>query len=498
MKILLVNPRGEDSFWNFRRVLNIVSRKSIVPPLGLLTVAAMLPPDWEKKLVDTNVTDLADDDIQWADYVFLGAMQAQKDSARKIIRRCNDLKKKIVAGGPLFTTNYQDYDGIDHFVLGEAEATLPPFLKDLENGQAKPIYVSPEKPDLATTPIPLWSLINMDNYLTMNAQYSRGCPFDCEFCDIIALFGKHPRMKTAAQMVAELEALYQHGWRGQVFIADDNFISNKKIIKAEVLPAMIEWAKKRGYPFNYLTELTITVADDEELMRLMVEAGFKIVFVGIETPNEASLVECNKAANRGRDMVDMVKKIHNHGLEIYGGFVIGFDNDDSSIFDRQIEFIQNSGIVISQVSLLMALPGTKLYNRLKSENRLIEESHGDNTDFSLNYTPKMDSTLLISGYRRVLNTIYSPKQYYERMRTFYGQFNPPEDRSTHPPPPYYTSLFKLLWILGFMEKGRAHFWKLFIITILRYPRLLAMTMRRSVYRLHLSRITQRIINDSCA
>ena len=263
MRILMVYPQYPDTFWSFRHALKFISKKAAFPPLGLLTVAAMLPEEWEKKLVDMNVTILTDKDIKWADYVFISAMVVQRDSVKEIISRCKKLSTKLIAGGPLFTTGHDEFDGIDHFVLGEAEVTLTPFLEDLDKGCAQHIYTSNERPDINKTPVPLWSLINMKKYSSMNIQYSRGCPFNCEFCDIIILNGHKPRTKDKEQMLVELEALYSQGWRGGVFIVDDNFIGNMKKLKTEMLPSIIKWMKERKYPFIFLTEASINLADDE-------------------------------------------------------------------------------------------------------------------------------------------------------------------------------------------------------------------------------------------
>ena len=383
MRILLVYPQYPDTFWSFKHALKFVSKKAAFPPLGLLTVAAMLPAEWEKKLVDMNVARLTDEDIKWADYVFISAMVVQQDSVKEVIARCKRLNTRIVAGGPLFTTGYEEFDGVDHFVLGEAEVTLPLFLEDLEKGCARHVYSSGTRPDIRRTPIPLWSLINMNNYSSMNVQYSRGCPFNCEFCDIILLNGHQPRTKEKEQLVAELDELYRRGWREGVFVVDDNFIGNKKKLKLEILPAIIEWRKGKRHPFVLSTEASINLADDEELMQLMVDAGFSTVFIGIETPNEESLLECAKLQNRNRDLVASVKKIQNCGLEVQGGFIVGFDSDPLSIFKNQINFIQKSGIVTAMVGLLNAPPGTRLYQRLKKENRLVKAFTGNNTDLSL-------------------------------------------------------------------------------------------------------------------
>jgi len=496
LKILLVYPQYPDTFWSFKHALKIISKKAAHPPLGLLTIAPMLPDEWEKKLVDMNVTSLTDEDLKWADYVFISAMVVQKNSVKEIISRCKKFNIKIVAGGPLFTTGYKEFDGVDHFVLGEAEITLLPFLEDLENGRAQHIYASDERPDITKTLIPLWSLINMGKYASMDIQYSRGCPFNCDFCDIIILNGHKPRTKDKAQVLAELDALYTQGWRGSVFIVDDNFIGNKKKLKAEILPAIIEWMKEKKYLFSLFTEVSINLADDEELMQLMAEAGFSKVFVGIETPNEESLAECNKFTNENRDLVASVKKLQNHGFEVQGGFIVGFDSDPLSIFKSQISFIQKSGIVTAMVSLLNAPRGTRLYQRLKKENRLLKDSSGNNMDFSLNFIPKMSYETLINGYKHILDTIYSPKQFYERVKIFLKEFKPQKRKEEVPHlQPYHIRAFiKSMWFLGVRENGRSDYWKFFVSTLLRHPRSFPLSMSLAVYGFHFRKVIAQYIN----
>ncbi len=493
MKILLVYPQYPDTFWSFKHALKFVSKKAAFPPLGLLTVAAMLPVDWEKKLVDTNATRLTDGDIRWADYVFISAMVVQQNSVREVIARCKKLDAKVVAGGPLFTTGYEDFDGIDHFVLGEAELTLPQFVNDLEAGHARHLYTSSERPDITRTPIPLWSLINMKNYSSMNIQYSRGCPFDCEFCDIVILNGHKPRTKDKGQLLAELEALYQHGWRGGVFVVDDNFIGNKKKLKAEVLPALIEWRKGKKHPFTLSTEVSINLADDEELIKLMVKAGFNTVFIGIETPNEESLVECAKSQNQNRDLVASVKKIQNNGLEVQGGFIVGFDSDPLSIFKNQISFIQKSGIVTAMVGLLNAPPGTRLYQRLKQENRLTKAFTGNNTDCSINFIPRIKYEVLINGYKHILDTIYSPRPYYDRIKTFLREYKPQGKIAGRFQLQHIKALIKSVWFLGIREKGRRYYWKLFLSTLLKQPRKFPLSISLSVYGYHFRKVAEKYI-----
>ena len=488
MRILLVYPQYPDTFWSFKHALKFISKKAAFPPLGLLTVAAMLPKEWEKKLVDMNITNLPDRDIEWADYVFISAMVVQKKSARNVIRRCKRLGAKIVAGGPLFTTEHEEFEGVDHFVLNEAEITLSPFLEDLSNGCARHIYASDEYPDISTTPIPSWELINMRKYSSMSVQYSRGCPFNCEFCDITVLNGHVPRTKDKEQLLKELDILHRRGWRNSVFIVDDNFIGNKRKLKVEILPALIKWMQSKRYPFSLFTEASVNLADDEELMRLMVKANFNAVFVGIETINEESLSECGKFQNKNRDLVASVKKLQNYGLQVQGGFIIGFDSDPPSIFENLISFIQKSGIVTAMVGLLNAPPRTRLYRRLKKEKRLVSDFSGDNTDCSMNFIPKMDHRILINGYKKVLDTIYSPKQYYERIKTFLKEYKPLKAKASLPQFEHLKAFVRSVWFLGIKEKGRRYYWRLLAWTLLKRPRLFPISVTLAIYGLHFRKV----------
>ena len=496
MKILLVYPQYPDTFWSFKHALRLTSRKALNPPLGAVTVAAMLPKEWEKKVIDMNITRLTDNDIKWADYVFISAMIVQKKSAREVVDRCKKLNAKIVAGGPLFTRGHEmfGFDDVAHLVLNEAEITLPPFLEDLEKGCPKHIYTTNEHSDLTKTPVPLWSLINLNKYAQIAIQYSRGCPYNCEFCDITILDGHKPRTKSRDQMLAELDAVYNQGYRGGVFIVDDNFIGNKKKLKADVLPAMIQWMQEKEYPFAFLTEASINLTDDEELMQLMSDAGFNKVFVGIESPNEESLVECNKFANKGRDLVASVKKLQNHGFEVMGGFIVGFDHDPISIFKSQINFIQKSGIVTAMVYLLVAPAKTKLWYRLKKENRLLPEMMGDSSEFTINFIPKMNFDVLVNGYKQILHTIYAPKQFYERIRTFFNEYKPNEKLSAKFKLDAYIikGLIKSVIILGIKDKFRMYFWKLFISTLVKYPRRLSLAITLAAQGFHFRKIYENL------
>jgi radical SAM superfamily enzyme YgiQ (UPF0313 family) len=489
MKILLIYPKYPDTFWSFKYALKFISKKASFPPLGLLTVAAMLPDEWEKRLVDMNVTGLTDDDLRWADYVFISAMIVQKKSVIEVIHKCSEFNLKVVAGGPLFTTGYEEFDGVDHFVLNEAENTLPVFLEDLKQGRAQKVYTSKEWPDLKRTPTPQWDLIDKKKYASMSIQYSRGCPYNCEFCDIIVLNGHRPRTKSKNQILEELEAIYDLGWRGGVFFVDDNFIGNEKALKKEILPSLIAWMTEKKYPFYFLTETSINLSDDDGLTKSMVKAGFRRVFIGIETPNEDSLTECNKYLNKNRDLLASVKKIQNLGLEVQGGFIVGFDSDTPSIFEKQIKFIQNSGIVTAMVGLLNAPRGTQLYQRLKKEGRLLGSSSGDNTDFSLNFIPKMNHETLINGYKKILDTIYSPKHYYKRVRTFLKQYRPKKlDKKAYFKFCYVGAFLKSIWLLGIQGKERFQYWKLIIWTLVRRPYCIGISISFAIYGFHFRKI----------
>jgi radical SAM superfamily enzyme YgiQ (UPF0313 family) len=488
LKILLVYPEFPDTFWSFKHALRFVHKRASSPPLGLLTVAAMLPAEWDKRLVDLNVTRLAQKDLEWADYVFVSAMVVQRDSAYKVIARCKKAGVKVVAGGPLFTLEYEHFSDVDHFVLNEAELTLPPFLADLERGCAQRVYATTEFPDIRQTPIPLWTLADRKRYAIMNIQFSRGCPFSCDFCNITTLLGRRPRTKTAAQVIAELDSLYALGWRGGVFFVDDNLIGNKKELKTEILPALIEWRRgKTGLPFN--TEVSINLADDDELMRLMVDAGFDTVFIGIETPSEDGLTECSKGQNKNRDLVESVKRIQRAGLQVQGGFIVGFDSDTPSIFQQQIDFIQQSGIVTAMVGLLQAPYGTRLYERLKGEGRLLNELSGDNADGSTNIIPRMNLDALREGYQAIMNTIYAPEHYYARVRTFLKEYKPPKIRNPFGVQ-YLLALPRSIYHLGIKGRERVYYWRLFFWTLFHRPKLFPLAITLSIYGFHFRRVCE--------
>ncbi len=494
MRILLVYPEFPDTFWSFRHALRFVRKKASFPPLGLLTIAALLPQEWEKRLVDLNVQSLSPRDLAWADYVFVSAMVAQRESTHALLSRCQEAGVPVVAGGPLFLGEWQDFPEVDHFVLGEGEVSLPPFLEDLTRGEPKRVYACEGYADMHTTPTPLWELVDLRHYSSMCIQYSRGCPFDCEFCNITAMLGHRPRTKTAEQVVRELDGLYRLGWRGGVFFVDDNLIGNKRELKTSILPALIEWRKdKIGYAFQ--TEVSINLVDDPELMEMMVQAGFERVFVGIESPDEESLAECNKLQNKGRDLVEAVHCMHQAGLEVQGGFIVGFDSDTPSIFQRQIEFIQQSGIVTAMVGLLQAPFGTRLYERMREEGRLIGDSSGNNTDDTMNFVPKMDPDLLHEGYRLILQTIYAPKTYYERVRTFLKTYN--KAGVAHSPLEWQhlAAFFRSIVLLGIKGQERWEYWKLFFWTLFTRPRMLPEAITLAIYGFHFRQVCDNYVGQ---
>jgi radical SAM superfamily enzyme YgiQ (UPF0313 family) len=481
----MVYPKYPDTYWSFKHALRFISKKAAVPPLGLLTVSAMLPKTWRKKLVDMNVSSLKTSDILWADYVFISAMYVQKESVEKVIEECMKYNVKIVAGGPLFTQEYRSYPRIDHFILNEAEITLPLFLKDLDAGHSpERIYTTSEYADLTTSPVPDYHLLSMKDYAFMNIQVTRGCPFACEFCEITSLLGHKVRMKNTSQITDELDRLYNLGWRGQVAIVDDNFIGNKKEVKTNLLPGMGKWMQNHKNPFTFNSQSSINLADDEELMSLMTDAGFNSTFIGIETPDEISLQSCNKVQNKNRDMLDSVKKIQKAGMQVSGGFIVGFDSDTPSIFQRQIDFIQKSGIVSAMVGLLNAPKNTRLYNRLKKENRLTIEPTGNNTDWSMNFTPKMNNNVLLEGYNTIIQKIYAVRPYYKRIRQLLLNYRRQHARQRRVEFSYLMAFIKSIIIIGIINKGRREYWKFLTWTLLKRPELFVDAVTFAVYGYH--------------
>ena len=491
MNILLVYPKFPETFWSFSYALRFIGKRAAFPPLGLITVAALLPEHFQLRLVDLNVGGLTDDDLEWADMVFISAMAVQRNSAVQVIDRCKTKELKIVAGGPLFTAEPNAFERADHLVLDEAEITLPAFIADMENGNPKRIYRADGYPDIHKTPIPIWRLIDMRRYSSLNIQYSRGCPFNCDFCNITELFGHTPRTKSPQQVIAELDAIYQAGWRGNIFFVDDNFIGNKRSLKKDLLPALIEWRKdKKGCVF--FTESSINLADDPELMTMMSQAGFDSVFIGIESPEEDSLKECRKTHNQNRDLLLDVKKIHRSGLQVMAGFIVGFDSDTPSIFQQQIDFIQKSGIVTAMVGMLQAPPGTRLFDRLAKEKRICSDFSGNNVDGRTNIIPAMGLDRLVNGYRTIMKQIYSPRRYYQRIRCVLKDLKMPAatipgnmDR--------LLAFFRACLRLGVLGKERFQYWYLLMWTLVRRPRMMPLAVTLAIFGYHFRKICERNI-----
>ncbi|MCE5299335.1 MAG: B12-binding domain-containing radical SAM protein [Spirochaetia bacterium] len=484
MKILMVSPEYPATFWSFKHALPFVGKKASIPPLGLLTISAMLPAYWEKRLVDMNAGPLQDSDIQWADCVFVSAMIVQKKSAQDVLNRAKLFGKYTVAGGPVFTTGYKDFYNADTFVLNEGEPSIAGLVEGLTNGTARHIYNTDEKPDITKTPVPDWGILDRRKYASMAMQISRGCPFDCEFCDIIVMNGRVPRVKTPQQVINEMDALYEYGWRGSLFIVDDNFIGNKVKVK-EILKAIGVWMRAKNRPFTLYTEASINLADDAKLMKLMQEANFNSVFVGIETPSEEALLSCGKVQNAGKDLSEKVRILQRNGLQVQAGFILGFDTDTPKIFDEMIKFIQKSGIVTAMVGLLNALPETKLYKRLQESGRLLKmPTGGNNTDFSVNFMPKMDPGILVDGYKKVLNSIFSAKNFYDRVITFLKEYNATASETKLNAGIKLKAFARAIWKLGIIDRGRLYFWRLLAWTAIKKPKFLPEAIALSIYGFH--------------
>jgi radical SAM superfamily enzyme YgiQ (UPF0313 family) len=484
MNVLLVSPQTPMTFWSAKHAVRFVSKRAAFPPLGLMTVAAMLPKEWNLRLVDMDVSRLRDADLRWADYVLVSAMIVHKQSMLSdVIPRCKRLGKPIIGGGPLFTTGYEDYAADVHCVLGECEETIAGVVRDMESGLLQAKYESGHGfPDVTKTPVPRFDLINPRHYATMSIQFSRGCPFDCEFCDIIVMNGRKPRTKTPEQMIAELDALDAAGWHGTVFFVDDNFIGNKKLVKG-FLRALIAWRERRRPQVDFITEASVNLADDAELLDLMVQAGFRRVFLGIETPVPESLEECQKYQNTHGSLEEKIRTIQRSGLEVMGGFIVGFDHDPQEIFQLQFDFIQKTGIPAAMVGLLTALPKTQLYFRLLREGRLDTATTGNNTEAVLNFHPKLDREYLTEGYKRLMRTLYEPGTYYRRVLTFLAEYRPrgPKLRLTLSD---IRAFVKSLWIMGVLHRGRRAFWKYLATVLVRHPRKLPSAIALAIHGFH--------------
>jgi radical SAM superfamily enzyme YgiQ (UPF0313 family) len=495
MNVLMVYPEWPETYWSFKHALPFTGKRSAYPPLGVITMASLLPKCWNKRLVDTNVRPLTDADLDWADVAMLSGMLIHKREVLNILARCRARKLRTVIGGPITSSVEELADYADHVVVGEAEELMPDLVSDLEQGTAKPQYKVRALPDLTRTPLPDLDLVKLKNYSAVGIQFSRGCPFNCEFCDIIEIYGRRPRTKSNEQILSELDQLQARRWRGSVFLVDDNFIGNKRKVK-ELLPALAYWNNKHGKPFTFFTEASLNLADDQELLDMMKKAGFIRVFLGIETPVEASLKEAQKLQNTRRSLLESVRLIQSYGIEVMAGFIVGFDNDPEDVFDRQVEFIKESAIPLAMVGLLEALPGTQLFRRLLKEGRIVDEGRGNNMDLQLNFIPKMDAQRLINGYQSILKRIYERDAYYDRVRSFLSQYHP-VNRVRHSLADY-RAFFRSLLKQGMLGENRSSYWKFIYDAATRYRYAFGTAVTLAIMGYHFEKITERVCGGDWA
>jgi radical SAM superfamily enzyme YgiQ (UPF0313 family) len=490
MNALLIYPQFPETYWSFKHALSIEGKRAAQPPLGLMTIAALLPGTWRKRLVDTNIERLKDADLAWADVALISGMQVQQEHLASIVKRCRARGLRTVVGGPIASSMSAAELAADHVVIGEAEDLIATLARDLELGEAQLVYEAAERPEMERSPLPDLSLIKMNHYSTMTVQYSRGCPFNCEFCDIIEIYGRRPRTKAVSQVLAELDQLHHAGWRASVFVVDDNFIGNKKRAK-ELLAAIGEWGRIHGFPFRFCTEASLNLADDPELLQLMKDARFTSVFLGIETPDERSLIANHKLQNTRRDLLTSVEIIQQYGIEVMGGFILGFDTDREDVFDRMVDFIQKSAIPVAMVGLLQAMPGTQLFRRMWKEGRILDAGDGNNTDCKLNFLPRMDAARLVEGYRSVLKRIYSREAYYERVKLLLSRIPAPVKQRLS-----YANIRAMVSSIvrqGVLGRGRLSYWKFVLTAATRYRRSFGMAMTLAVMGYHFQVMTERLI-----
>ncbi len=486
-KALILYPEIPSTYWSFKHAISFQGKDSAFPPLGALTIASFFHDDWKVKLIDQNVKTLKDKELRNSDFVFISAMTVQEPSVVEDIERAKRFNKKTILGGPFVSTHLPATKLADHRVEGEAETIMPTLLEDLVNGTAREHYKAEARPNLDNVPLPKLDLIGLGRYSSMSVQFSRGCPFDCEFCDITKIYGRLPRVKPINRFLAELEQLYQAGWKGSVFIVDDNFIGNLPAIRKN-LPLITKWQRDRDYPFKLFTEASANLPDD--ILEEMVTAGFRKVFIGIETPVEASLRETRKTQNTRYNLLDKVKQIQRKGIEVMAGFIMGFDNDPPNIADLQEKFIRESGIPSAMLGLLTAIPGTGLYKRLESEGRILDNGTGNNTDGTVNFVPKLDKDGLVSSYRTLMQRLYSSGKFYDRALTFL-------ERAKNATKVGYDHLswgdiragFKSIIIQGVFDKDRSEYWK-YINKVLRHHRVrLADAVTLAIMGHHFRKVT---------
>ncbi len=483
MRCLLVNPRTPETYWSLRGALDLVDKRWLVPPLPLLTVAAMLPEPWDLELVDLNVEDLDDRRIAAADVVMLTGMLVQRDSLHELLGRCRRLGVRTVVGGPYASARPDELDEADHLVIGEAEELLQDLARGLEAGNAPAVLREARKPDLTLAPVPRYDLLDVSAYQYMPVQFSRGCPFQCEFCDIITLYGRTPRTKSPEQVIKELEAILATGFRGRVMFVDDNFVGHKPEAMV-LLRELARWREESGAELDFFTEASLDLADRPDLVRAMTRAGFGVVFLGLESPSRASLEETRKHQNLRGDPIEQVEFLRREGLDVWAGFIVGFDHDGPEIFDDMIAFIERAGIVYAMVGMLIALPGTPLHDRLAAEDRLRDQPDSGDMFAFTNVRTRLPEADLLRGYLRVLETLYDADRYYARCRRHLEVYEP------HPDPNLSTGVTDLLvalrslWRQGVRGEARRAYWRFLGWTLRRHPRKLPLAMAQACAAAH--------------
>jgi uncharacterized protein DUF4070/radical SAM family protein/B12 binding protein len=479
MRALLIYPEFRSaSFWNYRETCKLLDARYPAAPLGLCTVAALLPPAWEVKLLDRNVDPWDDSVLEWADVVLTGGMMPQQRDCLELIHRARELGKRVIVGGPDATSSPHLYQEASHLILGEAEVTLPPFLEDLEAGNAQQVYKDTRMADVQRSPTPRFDLLRFSSYNHIGIQWCRGCPFNCEFCDIIELFGRVPRAKSSTQILEELQTLHDLGYRGHVDLVDDNFIGNKKLVK-ELLPVLKAWLEEHAWPFEFTTEASINLADDPELLKLMQEVGFFAVFVGIESPDEASLIAMQKRQNTHRSIAESIHKIYRHGMFVNAGFIVGLDTEQGSVASGIVDCIEDTAIPVNMVGLLTALPNTQLTRRLDAAGRLpadfdvAPDGDGDQCTGGLNFVPCRPRVEILRDYLKVVETAYTPKSYFARVLKV-GRMLDSSRRRFKPRLGYQLRELRGFWRmtrkLGFSRSTAFPFWRALLLSLFRNPR----------------------------
>ena len=488
MNALLVYPRFPITYWGFQHTLRLIGKRASLPPLGLITVAALLPSHWQLRLVDLNLQDLGDEDLQWADLVLTGGLLIQIDSIQETIARARAFEVPVAVGGPAPTTSPEVFCNADVVFRGEAEGRIDDLIHALtQRSEKSRVLEAPEsRPEMTTVPLPRFDLLEIREYASLSVQYSRGCPFQCEFCDIIEIFGRKPRVKTPEQVIDELDAIYHLGYKGTLFFVDDNFIGNKPAVK-RLLPIVGDWQRKHGHPFELYTEASVDLAADQELLHGMVDAGFSSVFLGIETPSIKALEQAKKLQNIRIDPSEAIDRITRAGIEVMGGFIVGFDSDGPEIFAQQREFLGRQPVPLAMAGILTALPGTALWRRLKMEGRLRQRSNGD--PFSRpNFAPTMSEEALLRGYAELMAWLYSPNEYYGRCEAYLRRVG--SVSASRASTLGEVGIFlRAIWHVGVRSPRRRHFWRLLGRALLRGQSKLRQAVVHAVQGEHLINYT---------